>query len=357
MMRNGVHLGHVVNRWNPQMKPFLVKNRKRVKLSKNKSITLHLIDLVKTASHLNYLASRLTKTAAQKKTILFVGTGKEYAPLVSRIAKVCKAYYVNEKWLGGMLTNWDTLRLSTDRLRKYDVLMADGSIQSMPKKEGARAYKDQNKLHRTLGGIKFMLKKPDLVIVVGQTKETNALKECKKLNIPSISITDSDCHPMASDMIVPANDDSLASIQFIFKTIATAVKRGQLLIDEQEKPRTYLRRYQKNPLSATGKRQVTSAFASATSFAFAEAKALEAEEAEAKVQKENTPKPNKESIKPTPLQAELSEKKKLAIPPKQGRATMPIEGDPGWYNDHSKKHTDNKTPKRKLRKPFKKKTI
>ena len=229
MIKDGVHLGHLVNQWNPEMKHFLAKKTKRLTVSKTKAVTIHLLDLVKTTAHLNYVASRLTKTAKEKKIILFVGTGKTHAPLTARLAKACDAYYVTEKWLGGMLTNWNTINLSTERLRKYDVVLAQKLIETMPKKEAARAYKDQKNLSRILGGIKFMMQKPDLVVVIGQLKEINALKECEKLNIKTISISDTNCDPRKSDFIIPANDDSVASLQRIFKTFVAAVKRGQIL--------------------------------------------------------------------------------------------------------------------------------
>lgn len=248
MMENAVHLGHAPNRWNPQMKSFICLDKsKRIKISDKKETKVHVLDLVKTVAHLDYLKLRLAKAAQQEQTILFVGTDKGYGPVISKMAKACQAYYVNEKWLGGMLTNWKTINTSRENLLKFGVLIEEGVIDGMPKKEQARAYKVKHKLHRLLGGISYMMKKPDLVIVVGQLKEQKALKECKKLNIPSISISDTNCNPMASDMIVPANDDSMAGLQIIFNNLVHAVKRGQLLLAEKNKPRVFKRIYHKFP--------------------------------------------------------------------------------------------------------------
>ena len=196
-----------------------------------------------------YVAARITKTTAEtKKTnILFVGTDNKYKTLISKTAQACNAYYVNEKWLGGMLTNWDTIELLTDRLRKYDLLIRQGVIDQMPKKEAAKAYREKNKLQNRLEGVKFMMARPDLVIVMGQLQEMKALKECKKLHIPSICFVNTNCNPMISDLVIPANDNSMIAIKNLTNIIVQSVKRGQLIREEKKKPKQFKRLYKTKP--------------------------------------------------------------------------------------------------------------
>jgi small subunit ribosomal protein S2 len=228
MIKSYMYLGHPAKKWHPKMKSFVYQKSVLALLNK-KIIRMHIIDLVKSMYHAKFLSAWLTKIAMKNKKILFVGTEGPYAGLVSRAAKVCQAYYVNEKWLGGMLTNWKTIAILIDQLKDYERLIKSWKFQRMPKKEAARTLKQKNKLQKYLGGIKYMASKPDFVIVIGQLKERKVLNECKKSKIPSLSIVDTNCNPTASDLVMPSNDDSNRSLRWLFSLIVVAIKRGQLL--------------------------------------------------------------------------------------------------------------------------------
>jgi small subunit ribosomal protein S2 len=226
MIKSYMYLGHPAKKWHPKMKPF-VYPKSVLAVSNKKIMRMHIIDLVKSMYHAKFLSAWLTKIVMKNKKILFVGTEGPYARLVSRAAKVCQAFYVNEKWLGGMLTNWKTIAILIDQLKDYE--RQSWQLQRMPKKEVARILKQKNKLQKYLGGIKYMASKPDFVIVIGQLKERKVLNECKKSGIPSLSIVDTNCNPTTSDLVMPSNDDSNRSLHWLFSLIVVAIKRGQLL--------------------------------------------------------------------------------------------------------------------------------
>jgi small subunit ribosomal protein S2 len=228
MIKSYMYLGHPAKKWHPKMKPF-VYPKSVLAVSNKKIIRMHIIDLVKSMYHAKFLSAWLTKIVMKNKKILFVGTEGPYAGLVSRAAKVCQAFYVNEKWLGGMLTNWKTIAILIDQLKDYERLTQSWQFQRMPKKEAARILKQKNKLQKYLGGIKYMASKPDFVIVIGQLKERKVLNECKKSKMPSLSIVDTNCNPTTSDLVMPSNDDSNRSLRWLFSLIVVAIKRGQLL--------------------------------------------------------------------------------------------------------------------------------
>lgn len=228
MIKSYMYLGHPAKKWHPKMKPF-VYPKSVLAVSNKKIIRMHIIDLVKSMYHAKFLSTWLTKIVMKNKKILFVGTEAPYARLVSRAAKVCQAFYVNEKWLGGMLTNWKTIAILIDQLKDYERVTKSWQFQRMPKKEAARILKQKNKLQKYLGGIKYMANKPDFVIVIGQLKEKKVLTECKKSQIPSLSIVDTNCNPTSSDLVMPSNDDSNRSLRWLFSLIVVAIKRGQLL--------------------------------------------------------------------------------------------------------------------------------
>lgn len=225
MVQSGMHLGHPARKWNPKMKPFIYTEKDNI----------HLIDLIKTYVHLNYVCKFLTKSTSIGKTILFVGTKKQVSNLIAKIALNCNSFYVNEKWLGGMLTNWTTISLSTKKLQELEIQEKKGFFNKLPKKEAANLLKKKQKLEKYLGGIKNMDKLPDIVIIIGQHEEINALKECNKLGINSISILDTDCDPSISDLIVPANDDSMPSIKLLLQEFEFAIKKGQDIFNIKKK--------------------------------------------------------------------------------------------------------------------------
>ena len=217
MVQAGMHLGHPARKWNPKMKSFIYTEKDNI----------HLIDLIKTYVHLNYVCKFLTKSTSNGKKVLFVGTKKQASNLIANTALNCNSFYVNEKWLGGMLTNWKTVYLSTKKLKNLEIQEQKGLFDKLPKKEASNLIKKKEKLNKYLGGMKNMEVLPDIVIIVGQYEEINALKECNKLGIRSISILDTDCDPSISDLIVPANDDSMPSIKLLLQEFELAIKQGQ----------------------------------------------------------------------------------------------------------------------------------
>ena len=244
---NRIHLGHKVQKWNPKMKPFLRRRFLKHFVGKKGPAKAHVLDPLKTVSHLNYLSVTLSKSISSGKKMLFVGTKSQYKRLISKAANLCTSYFITEKWLGGMLTNWRTVRTLTVLLRKYDLMFQQGIIQGMYKKEAAKAYKEQNKLHRLLEGVKYMIRKPDLVVVMGQLSETTALDECKKIHIPSLCLVDSNCSPRISNFVLPTNDDSTRALNPLFEMVINSVKRGRLLTLNKNKPKPYRRIYPGKP--------------------------------------------------------------------------------------------------------------
>lgn len=215
MVQVGMHLGHQSRKWNPKMKPYIYGERNGI----------HIIDLVQTYSYLQYVLDFLTSAASQNKTFLFVGTKKHISKLVVKAALKCNSYYVNEKWLGGMLTNWKTISAS---LKKLETLQKP-IISTLPKKEAALQFKEKERLEKYLGGLKNMKSIPDVVIIIGQQEEMNAVRECQKLGIRTITILDTDCDPTVADLFIPANDDSVSSIKLLLTKFIAAIKKGQLM--------------------------------------------------------------------------------------------------------------------------------
>ena len=217
LLEAGVHFGHKANRWNPKMFPYIYSERDGI----------HILDLVQTSQLLNE-ASQFVNTAAQKdKIFLFVGTKRQAAAVIEQESKNCNSYYVNHRWLGGMLTNWKTVRTRIERLKKLEQQEQDGIFDLLPKKEVASTRKELEKLRMHLNGIKDMPRTPDVMIVVDQRRELTAIKEEISLNIPVISILDTNCDPDIVDIPIPGNDDSIGSIKLILKTLGSNILSGQ----------------------------------------------------------------------------------------------------------------------------------
>ena len=213
----GVHFGHKANRWNPKMFPYIYAERDGI----------HILDLVQTSILLNE-AARYVNTASQKEKIfLFVGTKRQAAGIIEQEAKKCNSYYVNHRWLGGMLTNWKTVKTRIDRLKILEQQEQDGIFDLLPKKEGSNSRKELEKLRLHLNGIKDMPRIPDVMIVVDQHRELTAIKEAISLNIKIISILDTNCDPDTIDMPIPGNDDSIGSIKLILQTLGSNISSGQ----------------------------------------------------------------------------------------------------------------------------------
>lgn len=217
LLEAGVHFGHKANRWNPKMFPYIYSERNGI----------HILDLVQTSQLLNE-ASQFVNVAAQKgKIFLFVGTKRQAAAVIEQEAKNCNSYYVNHRWLGGMLTNWKTVCTRIDRLKTLEQQEQDGIFELLPKKELASTRKELEKLRLHLNGIKDMPRTPDVIIVVDQRRELTAIKEAISLNIPVISILDTNCNPDIVDIPIPGNDDSIGSIKLLLNTLGTSILTGQ----------------------------------------------------------------------------------------------------------------------------------
>ena len=214
----GVHFGHQSSRWNPKMFPYIYAERDGI----------HILDLVQTSQLLNE-ASLFVNTAAQNdKIFLFVGTKPQAAATIAQEAKNCNSYYVNHRWLGGMLTNWSTVKKRIERLKLLEQQEIDGIFDILPKKEAANMKKELEKLQKHLGGIKEMPRVPDVMIVVDQRRELTAINEAINLNIPIISILDTNCDPDLVDIPIPGNDDSIGSIKLILKTLGKSILNGSV---------------------------------------------------------------------------------------------------------------------------------
>jgi small subunit ribosomal protein S2 len=214
----GVHFGHKANRWNPKMFPYIYAERDGI----------HILDLVQTSKLLDQACKFVNAAAKKKKIFLFVGTKQQAASIISQEAKNCNSYYVNHRWLGGMLTNWNTVKTRIERLKKLKQQEQDGILSILPKKEAATIRKELEKLEKHLGGIEDMPRIPDVIIVIDQRRELTAIKEAKSLNIPIVSILDTNCDPDLVDVPIPGNDDSIGSIKLILKTLGKSILEGTL---------------------------------------------------------------------------------------------------------------------------------
>ena len=217
MMESGVHFGHQTRRWNPKMSPYIYTSRNGV----------HIIDLVQTAQLMDDAYGYMRTAAEQGKKFLFVGTKRQAAGIVAQEAARCGSYYINQRWLGGMLTNWTTIKTRVDRLKDLERREESGALDLLPKKEASVLRREMGKLQKYLGGIKLMRKVPDIVVIVDQKREYNAVLECQKLSIPIVSLLDTNCDPDVVDIPIPANDDAIRSIKLIVGKLADAIYEGR----------------------------------------------------------------------------------------------------------------------------------
>jgi small subunit ribosomal protein S2 len=193
---------------------------------------IHIIDIVQTLTLLEEVCNYLTKETKKGKTILFVGTKRQAAPAIQAAALEADCHYVNKRWLGGMLTNFSTMLTCIEKLRKMEqaqesMLLETEGTNKLKKKEVTRMKKEQAKLEKFFGGMKQMNKLPDIVIIVGQPREISAIRECEKLGISTITILDTNCNPDLADYFIPANDDSIRSVELILKEFTEAIKKGK----------------------------------------------------------------------------------------------------------------------------------
>ncbi|MCP5322510.1 MAG: 30S ribosomal protein S2 [Candidatus Paracaedibacteraceae bacterium] len=215
LLEAGVHFGHHPRRWNPKMSQYIF----------GKKGSVHIIDLQQTYPMLKKALDVLTEVAAQGGRILFVGTKIQATEIVAEAAKRCGQYYVNHRWLGGMLTNWKTISQSIKRLKELDEAL-DNQNNSLTKKELLKLEKDREKLNRALGGIREMGDTPDALFIIDTNKESTALLEAKKLGIPIVAVCDTNSDPDLVDYIIPGNDDARRAIEFYTKLVSDAVLAG-----------------------------------------------------------------------------------------------------------------------------------
>ena len=217
----GVHFGHKAYRWNPKMFPYIYTERNNI----------HILDLVQSAQLLKEANAYVKSEASKDKVFLFIGTKRQASSLIAQEAKRCDSYYVNHRWLGGMLTNWVTLKSRIERLKTLEKEEADQVFNLLPKKEASLRRKELEKLRKHLNGIKDMPRVPDVAIIVDQKREMTAVRECRKLGIPIISILDTNCDPNLIDIPIPANDDAVRSIKLIISTLSDAIITGRQVSD------------------------------------------------------------------------------------------------------------------------------
>ena len=217
LLEAGVHFGHKAYRWNPKMFPYIYSEINNI----------HILDLVQSATLLKKANNFLELAASENQTFLFVGTKRQASTLIAQEAKRSGSYYVNHRWLGGMLTNWTTLKERIERLKNLEQQEADEVFNLLTKKEAALRRKELQKLRKHLEGIKTMENLPDVAIIIDQKREMTAIRECRKLGIPIVSILDTNCDPDLVDIPIPGNDDAVRSIKLILKSLTDSIIAGK----------------------------------------------------------------------------------------------------------------------------------
>ena len=227
LLEAGVHFGHQTRRWNPKMAPYIFTERNGI----------HIIDLQKSVVKVDEAYKAVSEIAAQGGTILFVGTKKQAQDAVKVEAERCGMYYVNERWLGGMLTNFKTIQSRIARLKEIEAMEADGTFDVLPKKEVIELKKELAKLQKNIGGIKEMKRLPDAIFIVDPKKERICVQEAHTLGIPLIGICDTNCDPEELDYVIPGNDDAIRAVKLIVSKMADAVveaKQSEENVTEEE---------------------------------------------------------------------------------------------------------------------------
>ena len=219
LIEAGVHFGHKAYRWNPKMFSYIYTEKNNI----------HILDLLQSLQLLKKANSYVELAAKEGKTFLFIGTKRQASNIIAQQAVRANSYYVNHRWLGGMLTNWVTLRTRIIRLKELEEQESNDIFTLLPKKEASIRQKELNKLRKHLNGVKEMKTLPDIVIIIDQNREMTAVKECQKLGIPIISILDTNCDPDLIDIPIPGNDDAIKSIQLIVESLTNSICSGQEL--------------------------------------------------------------------------------------------------------------------------------
>lgn len=224
LLESGVHFGHQTRRWNPKMKPYIFTERNGI----------YIIDLQKTVRLIDQAYKYVRDIASNGGTILFVGTKKQAQESIKEEAIRAGQYYVNHRWLGGTLTNWDTIQKRIRRLKDIEKMEEDGTFDVLPKKEVGILIKERDRLEKFLGGIKDMPGIPDVIFIVDPRKERIAIKEAQKLNIPIVAMVDTNCDPDEIDVIIPSNDDAIRAVKLLTSKMADAFIEGNQGADNAE---------------------------------------------------------------------------------------------------------------------------
>jgi small subunit ribosomal protein S2 len=240
LLEAGVHFGHQTKRWNPKMKPYIFGERNGI----------YILDLGRTARLYREAAEFVGTIAAQGGTVLYVGTKRQAQDAIAEEAQRCGMFYVNQRWLGGLLTNFTTIQRSLARLRELEAMTTDGRYDTLSKKEIARLDKERRKLAKNLDGIRGMNRLPDAVFVVDTKHEQIAVDEARKLKIPVIGVVDTNCDPDEVDFVIPGNDDALRSIRLFAAGIADAVLAGRGVAESSAEPTAPKPRPQAAPATA-----------------------------------------------------------------------------------------------------------
>ena len=224
LLEAGVHFGHQTKRWNPKMKEYIFGERNGI----------HIIDLQKTLKMFKEAARFVTELSAEGKTLMFVGTKRQAQEAIAEEARRCSMYFVNQRWLGGLLTNYLTIQKSIKRLKELDEMSQDGRYQLLPKKEVIRLERERQSLEQNLAGIKEMPRLPDALFVIDSNKEQIAVREARKLEIPVVAVVDTNCDPDMVNYVIPGNDDALRAIRLFTSKVAEAVQEGRQMATERE---------------------------------------------------------------------------------------------------------------------------
>ncbi len=224
LLEAGVHFGHQTKRWNPKMKEYIFGERNGI----------YIIDLQKTLKMFKEASKFVQELAAAGRVILFVGTKRQAQDAIAEEAQRCSMFYVNQRWLGGLLTNWITVQKSVKRLKELDEMATDGRYDLLPKKEVIKLERERKHLQANLAGIKNMSRLPDAIFVIDSNKEQIAVREARKLGIPVVAVVDTNCDPSEVDYVIPGNDDALRAIRLFTSKIAESIAEGVNLIGDKQ---------------------------------------------------------------------------------------------------------------------------
>jgi small subunit ribosomal protein S2 len=243
LLEAGVHFGHQTKRWNPKMKEFIFGERNGI----------YIIDLQKTLKMFKEASKFVQDLAAEGKIVLFVGTKRQAQDAIAEEATRASMYYVNQRWLGGLLTNWVTVQKSVKRLKELDEMATDGRYELLPKKEVIKLERERKHLQANLAGIKNMSRLPDSIFVIDSNKEQIAVREARKLGIPVVAVVDTNCDPSEVDYVIPGNDDALRAIRLFASKISDSIVEGsQMATDKQTAELAAAAAYSATPEAAHG---------------------------------------------------------------------------------------------------------